>query len=86
MPFLLKMLNSAKQRATLPHSMTKANIILLLKPGKDPTDPGPYRPISLLQSDVKILGKVLVLCLNMVISMIIHPDKSGFMPQKSTMG
>lgn len=63
--------------------MTRANVILLLKPGKNPVDPGSYRPISLLQSDVKILAKVLVLRVNWIIS-IIHPDQAGFMPQKST--
>lgn len=63
--------------------MTKA-IIVLLKTGKDPLDPGSYRPISLLQSDVKMLSKVLALRLNKVISSIIHSDQAGFMPQKST--
>lgn len=50
---------------------------------KAPGDDG-YRQISLLQSEIKILAKVLALLLNKVISTIIHPDQSGFMPQKST--
>lgn len=62
--------------------MTKATIILLLKPGKDPLDPGSYRPISLLQNDNKILAKVLTLRLNKVIASIIHADQAGFMPTK----
>lgn len=33
LPFLLKVLNTGKQRATLPYSLIKTNIILLLKPG-----------------------------------------------------
>lgn len=37
-PFLLWVLNAARELASLPHSRTKANIILLLKPGKDSTD------------------------------------------------
>lgn len=64
--------------------MTRANIVLILKPGKDPLDPGSHRPISLLQSDIKILAKVLAIRLNGVISSIIQSDQSGFMPQKST--
>ena len=64
--------------------MTRANIILLLKPGKDPLDPGSYRPISLLQSDVKILAKALAMRVNKVILSIIHPDQAGFMPRSST--
>lgn len=63
--------------------MTRANIVLLLKSGKDPLDPGSYRPISLLKVDIKILAKVLALGLNQAIS-IIHSDQSGFIPGKST--
>lgn len=61
--------------------MTKANIIILLELGKDPMDPGSYRPISLLQSDIKILAKVLALRLNKAISTIVRPDQASFMPQ-----
>lgn len=64
--------------------MLRASIVFLLKPGKDPLDLGSYRPISLLQSDIKILAKVLALRLNKAISTIIHADQAGFMPQKST--
>lgn len=39
---------------------------------------------SLLQSDIKILAKVLALRFNKVIASIVHPNQSGFMPQKST--
>lgn len=55
MPHLLEVFNASLEEGHLPPSMTRANIILLLKPGKDLVDPGFYRPISLLQSDVKIL-------------------------------
>ena len=84
LPLLLKVFNNARERGTLPPSMTKANIVLLLKPGKDPVDPGAYRPISLLQSDIKILAKVLAIRLNGVITSIVHGDQAGFMPNKST--
>lgn len=84
LPHLLKVFNAAKQNGDLPQSMTRASIVLILKPNKDPLDSGSYRPISLLQTDVKILAKVLALRLNKVISTIIHTDQSGFMPQKST--
>lgn len=63
--------------------MAQANIIFLLKPGKDPLDSGSYRPISFLQSDIKQLAKVLSLRLNTVIASIIHSDQAGFIPQKS---
>lgn len=64
--------------------MSKANIILLLKPGKDPVDPRAYRPISLLQGAIRILAKVLAICLNAAIESIVHDDQAGFMPNKAT--
>lgn len=64
--------------------MTRANIILLLKAGKDPLDPSSYRPTSLLQSNIKILAKVLAIRVNKIILSIIHSDQAGFMPKSST--
>lgn len=81
---LLKTLNAARDGQTLPDSMTQANIVLLLKPDNDPLDLGSYRPISLLQKDIKILAKVLALRLNTEITSLIHPDQSGFIPERST--
>lgn len=84
LPELLKVFNACLDEGKLPDSMTRANVILLLKSGKDPVDPGSYRPISLLQSDIKILAKVLALRVNRIVLSIIHQDQAGFMPQKST--
>lgn len=64
--------------------MSRANIVFILKPGKDPVDPASYRPISLLQTDIKVLATVLALRLNKVIASVTHPDQAGFMPNKST--
>lgn len=69
---------------SLPLWPERQYVILLLKPGKDPVDPGSYRSILLLQNDVKILAKVLTLWVNGIVSSIILPDQAGFMPQKST--
>lgn len=43
----------------LPTSMRSALITLILRPGKEPTERGSYRPISLSNSDAKIIAKVL---------------------------
>lgn len=72
------------ESATLPASMGEALIVLIPKPGKDPLFPESYRPISLLQLDVKILAKILALRLNKVILCLIHPDQTVFMPNKNT--
>lgn len=44
LPRLLKVFNAARRQQCLLGSMTKTNIILLLKPGKDHLDPSSYRP------------------------------------------
>lgn len=84
LPELLKALNWAAVKGKLPSSMTEATIIVLHNEGKDPLHTSSYRPTSLLCSDVKILAKVLTTRLNKIIQKLIHPDKSGFIPSRST--
>lgn len=69
---------------TLPDSMLEAYMILLLKPGIDLAECASYRPIALLNTDLKILTKVLALRLANVIPSIVDIDQTGFMPGKST--
>lgn len=64
--------------------MCEAYIVLKPKPGKNLELHESYRPISLLQLDIKILAKILALRLNKVILTLIHPDQTGFMPAKNT--
>lgn len=64
--------------------MSEAQIVVIPKSGKDPKYPEAYRPISLLQVDIKILAKILASPLNQVILSLIHPDQTGFMPGKNT--
>ena len=74
------MYNEAFQHRCLPDTLLKATISLILKNGKDPLLCGSYRPISLLNVDLKILSKVLALHLQRVIPFIISLDQTGFMP------
>lgn len=57
----------------LPGSMGEATIVFLLQPGKDPTSPVLYHPISLLV-DIKLLANRL----SRVITEVVHEDPSGF--------
>lgn len=73
------MINDALERKRLTGSLYEANISLLLKKGKEETDPASYRPIALLNYDHKII-KILATRLGTHIRKIIHPDQTGFIP------
>lgn len=81
LPKILQVFNAAYEAQCLSESMS---MVLLLRPGEDPLDPGSYRPILVLQCNVKILAKVLAMRPNEVILSIIHADQAGFMPHKSS--
>jgi len=50
---------------------------------KDPTEMGNYRPISLMNTDYKLLTKVMALQLNEHAHTLIHNDQAGFVPRRS---
>ena len=68
----------------LPSTMAQATITVLLKKDKDPLECGSYRPISLLCCDYKILTKILSRRLETVAPKIIHPDQTGFVPDRQS--
>ncbi len=55
------MLEYSAETGILPSSLRKANISLILKKGKCPENCASYRPIALLNSDLKLLSKMLEL-------------------------
>lgn len=80
LPELLKVLNQAFDTFRLPESMNEASFLVVPNPDKAHSLP---ESILLLNSDVKILAKVLATRLNNVIEKFIHPDQTGFIPGSS---
>uniref|UniRef100_A0A669EVM6 Reverse transcriptase domain-containing protein n=1 Tax=Oreochromis niloticus TaxID=8128 RepID=A0A669EVM6_ORENI len=77
-PVFYRTLLEIKEKGRLPSNMNSANINLLLKPGKDPVYPSSYRPISLINVDLKIICKALSKRLEKITPLLIHPDQTGF--------
>lgn len=62
--------------------MREATISLILKTDKNPLQCGSYRPVSLLNTDVKIHAKLLALRPERPLSSIISSDQTGFMKNR----
>ena len=63
-----------KQKAFRQESLL-AIICMIPKPHSDDTPSTNYRPISMLNTDIKILAKILANRLNKIIGTLIHRDQ-----------
>uniref|UniRef100_A0A8C5M7Y9 Reverse transcriptase domain-containing protein n=1 Tax=Leptobrachium leishanense TaxID=445787 RepID=A0A8C5M7Y9_9ANUR len=79
-PHFLLAFNSVPEGRLIPPQTLAANITLIPKDGKDTEQCGSYRPISLLNCDLKLFAKILASRLLPHITDLIHPDQTGFIP------
>jgi hypothetical protein len=77
-PTLLHLFYKIETECTLHNSYFEATITLISKPHKDLTKKEIFRPISLMDINVKILNKILTNRIPERIKMIIHHDQVGF--------
>ena len=74
--------NDRLRLGVLLPSQRKSAVVLLHKKGSR-AEPGNYRPIALVQVDVKVLSKALTYRLQQVLLDLIHPDQKGFVKGRS---
>ena len=75
-PILFKLFQKTAEEGKLPYSFHEATITLIPNPKKDAIKKENYRPISLMNTDAKILANRS----QQHIKKIIHHDKVGFIP------
>lgn len=77
-PHLCSTFNYVMTGGSIPAENMQATIVTLPKPGKSPDIPANFRPISLLNSDLKLYAKVLARRLFTVLPSLINKDQVGF--------
>ena len=79
-PALLELYTSAIASGELPQELTDAIVTLMLKKDSDAELPGSYRPLSLINTDYKILARVLAARLKLVIGAVCGPGQAAYVP------
>ena len=82
-PFLLRVYDDLATRTNLPDSFAEGRIILLYKK-RDTTLAKNYRPITLLNTDYKLLTKTLMRRMTKAVESFVSPSQFGFLPHRQT--
>lgn len=80
-PILVNAYNTILTGQAFRSETLTATISMLPKPQKDDSWSN-YRPIPLLNLDIKLLAKILATWLNLIIGSLIHKDQVGFIPTR----
>uniref|UniRef100_A0A8C5Q8F8 Reverse transcriptase domain-containing protein n=1 Tax=Leptobrachium leishanense TaxID=445787 RepID=A0A8C5Q8F8_9ANUR len=83
-PTLTALFNHIKTTGQVPPEMLLATVVTLPKPGKPPTHCANFRPISLLNVDIKLYAKLLASRVAPLLPKLIHPDQTGFVQGRQT--
>ena len=77
-PYLMEVLKKAREDNCFPESFSQAVITVIHKKGKNPLKCASYRPISLLNTDFKLVTKMLSKRLESCLPLLVNPDQTGF--------
>lgn len=75
-PILLNAIEAAVEKGAFHEHTNVALITLIHKKGKNPQECASYRPISLINADMKLYSKMLVTRLESFMDKLIHPDQT----------
>lgn len=81
-PLLVDMIQYSIKEGSFSRDVNSALISLLLKKGKDPVECANYRPLSLLNADLKIYAKLLARRLQAHMTELVHCDQTGFIKSR----
>lgn len=81
-PHFLEAFNAITDGHSTRSKLLSANISVIPKPGKDPLQCASYRPISLLNCDIKLFTKIIATRLNVILQRIVSLDQVGFIQSK----
>jgi hypothetical protein len=84
--FLTKLVNAVLRKQNIPPAWKHTRVVSILKPGKDPTLPSSYRPISLLVTVGKLFEKILLARVLREENErgLLRDEQFGFRPRHST--
>ena len=80
--WVLSLLNACTRTHRLPRLWRHERVVALLKPGKDPSSPKSFRPISLLCHLYKLDERLILNRLSPIIEHVLIPEQAGFRPGK----
>ncbi|KAK3884788.1 hypothetical protein Pcinc_010974 [Petrolisthes cinctipes] len=81
--WLLSMLNNCVSSFKTPKIWGRARVVAFLKPGKHPTSPKSYRPISLLCIPYKLYERMILARIHGTVEENLTEDQPGFRPGRS---
>lgn len=81
-PRMVTLFNKIGEGKAFARETLGAHISVIHKEGKDPAACGSYRPISLLNLDLKLFTKILATRLVHHLQQLIHVDQIGFIPSR----